>query len=223
MKDDKKKLYVLGALVVVIFAVGAFQLFGSGGNAPTPAAAKTASPTGSAEGEYAADNADNATAEYAADGAEGTDASTSEDPLQQLYAMGLPARDPFLQLAALPGSEQAATTPPPPAPAKPPVRRAPWREIPPFPIPGNFGGNVAIPGSQPNPDLPPPGPAYAVSGVIRGEKNAAVVSDSSGRQRLVKEGQELDGDTRVHSIHKDKVVLKTKDGKTITLNVGGNP
>jgi hypothetical protein len=217
MKDDKKKLLVVGLLFVVILAVGAFQFMGSSTPAPKPEAKKT-------EG----------AAEAAEEGAEANVEKDQEsDPVRQLYAMGLPARDPFAEenLPDMPGQTPAKpaeqTQPSKPVASNSGSRRGFTPPLPPInPMPGGF--NI-----QPSPGMngslpavgggaPTDGPNYSVSGVIQGEKNAAVISDGQGNQRLIHEGQQLDGDSRVVSIRGDKVVIKRKN-KTVTLTVGGNP
>lgn len=222
MKDDKKKVVVLAALAVVIVCVGAFQVLTSGSSASAPAKseAKKSSPEDS-NSETTATKTESQDAEYAADSAQ------TGDPLRQLYAIKLTARDPFTQLE-LPPLAEGATAATPPKVNPEPTRRGSYGgpKVPPMPVPGDFsmGGPLNNGGVPPMGDnIVPTGPQYSASGVIRGEKNMAVISDANGNQRLVREGQELDGDTRVHSISKGKVVLRKKDGKSITLNVGGNP
>ncbi len=224
MNNEKKKLIVVIALVVVVLGVGAFQFMSSGPE--TPVTAKVAKKSGT-EAEYLADKPSvgqdelsaqsDAAKEYSAD-------NPKLDPLGQLYAMALQSRDPFEPMEALKQIEA-------PKPITPPIQRPvqrPWRggaelNIPPMPPmlgtldPTGLGNpGVSVP-------VVPQGPRFSVSGVIRGSQNAAVISDAQGNQRLIKEGQDLDGDHKVISVQKNKVVIRKKDGKTITLSVGGNP
>lgn len=222
MKDDKKKVMVLAVLGVVIVCVGAFQILNSGSSAPVPAKAEAKKSTSD---ETSADSV--AEQSSANDSAYAADSAKPDDPLRQLYSIKLAARDPFTQLE-LPPLAEGATTPTPPKTNPEPSRKGSFGgpKVPPMPVPGDFsmGGPLNNGGVPPMGDnIVPMGPQYSASGVIRGEKNMAVISDANGNQRLVREGQELDGDTRVQSISKGKVVLRKKDGKSITLNVGGNP
>lgn len=221
MKDDKKKVMVLVALAVVIVCVGAFQVLNSGSPAPAKPEAQKATSDEASNADTVAEQTDAQDAAYSADSAE------PDDPLRQLYSIKLTARDPFTQLELPPladGAKPAQT----PKVTPEPTRRSSYGgpKVPPMPVPGDFnlGGPLNNGGVPPMGDnIVPTGPQYSASGVIRGEKNMAVISDANGNQRLVREGQELDGDTRVQSISKGKVVLRKKDGKSITLNVGGNP
>lgn len=244
MNNDKKKVVVLVALAVVILGVGAFQFLSNGSSAPaTDAAVVKASlaededdveggapkSTRSAIAEYAGDTAgEDPSAEETEEGAAEA-AKVETDPLRQLYAVNLAVRDPFMALASMPTVNQGNTNNL--------VRRAPVRPsggsssggaiMPPFdPLGGSLppvgGGTIQAPSQSPD-QVVPKGPAYSVSGVIRGETNAAVIEDANGNQKLVREGQAIDGDAKVASVQKGRVVIRKKDGKTITLTVGGNP
>ncbi len=223
MNNEKKKLIVVIALVVVVLGVGAFQFMSSGPDAPVTAQVAKKS---AAEAEYSADKPivgedelaakSDAEKEYSAD-------NPKSDPLGQLYTMALQTRDPFEPIEALQQIEV-------PKPVTPPVQRPVQRSyrgadlnIPPMPLmPGSLDPlGLGNPGTLP-PAIPQ-GPQFSVSGVIRGNQNAVVISDAQGNQRLIKEGQDLDGDHKVVSVQKNKVVIRKKDGKTITLSVGGNP
>lgn len=239
MKDDKKKLVVLAGLVVVVLGVGVFQFTGMNQPAPAPTAKNESKPEEGSEGKTAKAEGDTtagaesgaATGEPGAE-ATGTEAK-EEDPMKQLYAMALPSRDPF-QEGVLPNQEEEGTAAPTNTKINPPVNhtprvnrgnRGPSIKMPPFnPMQGSLppvGGDIQIsPGGGAPVALPNDG--YTVSGVMTGKKNSAVLSDSQGNQRLVTEGQQLDGDSKVVSVRKGQVVIKRK-GKTITLNVGGNP
>lgn len=220
MKDDKKKLMIVGILFVVILGVGVFQF--TAGSAPAaPAPAVTAE---NAEKVYKEEGLDKKAEEVAADlNAEG-------DPMKKLYAMGMPARDPFQQTAAsLAPKPEPAKPQPQPQPQAPRSFRRPSANngvaLPPFsPMQGSLPNVNVNPNGAGLPNVPSlnPEPGYTVSGVIRGSKNQAVITDSQGNQRLVTEGQSLDGDTRVVAIRDGQVVVQRK-GKKETLNVGGNP
>lgn len=201
--NEKKKVIVVVALAVAILCIGVFQFVGGGGSSAKPTTKKADKPAEAAATEYAADK------------------SAGADPMKELYALDMPARDPFWQTVSLPSEEQPAPTPQPKPSPQPPREWTGNPMVSPLPP---LGGSLPT-GIEPTGGAPqvPTGPAYSVSGVIRGTKNAAVISDANGNQRLVREGQMLDGDARIVSVRMDRVVIRMKSGKTITLNVGGNP
>lgn len=232
MKDDKKKLMVVIALGVVCVGVGAFQ-FMSSGPAPKPVAKQESTK-----------KAEDAKAEASGDGkthgtvAEGGTTGDKKDPMNQLYTMALSPRDPFDE-GNLPGLDtnspttaQTPNTQTNPQPTSTSGQRPGGRRpggnastfVPPV-LPGNLNGS-GLPNVQISPDGSMPietvDGGYSVSGVIQGEKNAAIVTDSSGNQRMVQEGQSLDGDTKVVSVKNGNVVVRRK-GKNVTLKMGGNP
>lgn len=216
MKDDKKKLVVLGVLLVVMLAVGAFTFMGGGSSTPPVVADSSGS------GEVVKVNADGSTGDV--QNGPSVDGGTEEElPKNPLYAADLPQRDPFV--SGMPGATDRGYIAPQPTTARP-VRR-PTRGgssyIPPFqPMPGTFTGNVggvsiSPSGSDPNRF------GYTVSGVITGGgKPAAVFTDASGNQRLVPVGGSLDGDSKVVAIDKGNVIIEHR-GKTQRLSLGGNP
>jgi len=64
--------------------------------------------------------------------------------------------------------------------------------------------------------------AYRLSGVVVGNASAVVLQDDSGKQRLVRQGGSIDGESRVVSIDRNAVVVR-HNGKNITLKLGGSP
>jgi len=214
MKDNKKKVMILVALFVVILSVGVFQ-FTSSGSAPAPK--PEAKKESAVEAE--ATNEEGAVA----------DKVTADDPLKQLYASNMPVRDPFTEVSsALRPIDNGAVKPPVQQPQPQPSSQRKWSpppmggDIPPF-NPNAGGGLPSLnSGVGAAPVNIEPERGYSVQGVLRGPKNSAVITDPAGNQRLVTEGQSLDGDTKVIAIREGKVVLQRK-GKTQTLNVGGNP
>lgn len=212
--NDKKKLVVMILLGVVVLGVGAFQ-FTQMSSAPAPAPKTEAKANDKGDGK-------------AVEGEQ-------PDPMKQLYALGQ-KRDPF-QAGALPPLDTTGTTPPtqqdPPAQSKPPrtaLRPRPGDpggfQLPPVnPIPGNLNIQPTNGGATgPSMTLPTPGPSYNVTGVITGERPAAVFVDASGNQRLVTVGSSLDGDSQLVGVEKGNVTLRNKKtGKTQTLTVGGTP
>jgi hypothetical protein len=224
MKDDKKKVLVVGILFAVLAGVGAFTFLG--GSAPKPVVAAKKDPSKSA-----------ATKEDPATKVDekGNVVEKTDDPqaaTNPLYAAELPQRDPFETRAPAGADPYAMTkTTPPPANPLPPAnsgrhssgrRSSGGGSIPPMqplPLSGALG-NAQIGVSPTGPD--PSAFGYQVSGVIVGNRPAAVFTDSGGNQRLVPVGGSLDGDSKVISIDKGQVTVEHR-GKKLRLPLGGNP
>jgi len=62
--------------------------------------------------------------------------------------------------------------------------------------------------------------AYALIGVVVGQKPVAVFQGGDGRQQLVAEGRSIDGESRVVSIRERQVVVIHR-GRSIVLKLGG--
>jgi hypothetical protein len=205
--DEKKKIVVVGALVVVVLGIGAFQMTSGGLSGPQE---KVKTP-----GEQA----------VAAKDGDAKKAETEEFVLRNpLFANTLPARDPFEE-----GSITNSLKPPEPNRyVRPPVRNTsanpgtqPFRPLGAGDrLPEAFaGGNNSL---QPGVPLRDPDAfALTVTGVIMGARPAAIFQDDAGNQRLVALGGELDGGSRVTGISRGKVTVSHK-GKTVTLTVGAN-
>lgn len=174
------------------------------------------------------------------------DESKMNDPhFRDLLAVAaMPPRDPFQVVAfeqpvetSNPPPQNTQTNPTPPRMAN---NRRPGPRItgiPPFdpgdvsalpgaenPLGGQFpqGGQGGTQLVQAPPLKLPSEPTYSVSGVILGNRPAAVITDDKGNQRLVSVGGSVDGDGKIIAIERGKVVVKRK-GKTVTLTVGGSP
>lgn len=191
--DEKKKLIIIGVLVAVILAVGAFQLVGGGGSAPTPVKAKPAE-------------------------ADAKKADENSAPKNALATLELAARDPFK--AEQLGTPDKPNVPDPvqkPDASRDAVRRNTGSTLPVFPISpnGSLPGPDGKNGISVKPDF-----NYALSGVILGSHSAAVFVDAQGGQRLVPVGGSVDGDTRVISIEKGAVTVNFR-GKMLRIS-GGN-
>lgn len=245
---EKKKMLILGVLVAVICGVGAFQFIG-GSSQPAPAAKKEKKESGEsgpikndidkARSVAANGNAATANTNSAMPGSNSTAQVTdvkdqvpteiSEDsPLRKLYAMKLPVRDPFADTTnpkiEQPVQQPQQTTPPPRQSSRPPRMQGnlvqpmnPGNLIP--NLPGAEGNNGA--GGQPVLRLEGEF-SYHMTGMIDGARPAVVFSDDQGNQKLVPVGGAIDGDSRVVSAGKGKVVVSHK-GKKITLTMGGQP
>lgn len=236
MKGDKKKMMVLGALLVVILGVGAFQLVGGGGSKPpetkTKKSTEVASRSGSSLTVRTATGAPTTGSPNASTGAtKPGDPNAVVDP--KLVAMSaLPVRDPFdgskFQPAPPPKAKETtpkATTDSHPRSSGP---RPLGGKMPPFPV--GSDGNIGLPsagagqtGVSPGAPLKDPNAFnYSVSGVITGDKPAAVFTDEKGNQQLVSVGGSVGGDSQVVAISRGHVTVRHR-GKNMTFTVGGAP
>jgi hypothetical protein len=227
LKDDKKKMVVLGALGAVLLGVGAFSFLGGGSPAPKPTPGVVAKKDGDADGSKEV--------KVDADGnpipGTGEEAEPAPNPL---YVAELPQRDPFVS-RELPGEKLQApvSLPPPSQPVKRPSGGSGRRYAPPSnfdssggfapaqlsgPLPNANGGTVTLNPTGPDPSMP----GYSLSGTLNGARKIAVFTDSNGNQRMVPEGGSLDGDSKVVSIEKGSVTIESR-GKKQRLSLGGNP
>ncbi len=201
--DEKKKLTIVGAVFVVVLAVGAFRLIGGGDSTPAPVKPKAAA-------------------------ADAKKADDKQAPQNALATLELAPRDPFKAESL---GEPAATVNPgqatPPNPVQRPkdfeeaaeqsaMRRHHLSPLPPF------GDGAGLPGAPvgANGISVKPEFNYVLSGVILGSHPAAVFVDAQGGQKLVSVGGSVDGDTRVISIAKGTVTVSFR-GKMLRIS-GGN-
>jgi len=215
MNNDKKKMIVLGALGLVLVAVGAFTFVG--GASPTPP------PTAKASAEDKAKNGEGTEKD-------GQKEQTPEEKLVAQFNAGeLPTRDPFAPdvVAVVTPPVQQTPTQTPPRVSSGGVRRPSGLRgnVPPFnPMGGGFGGDLPPAsgggiGIEPGAALrSPDDPGYRVKGVIQGRKPMAVLEDGSGNQKLVPVGGSVDGDTQVTGIEKGKVRVRHR-GKDKVLDL----
>ncbi len=192
--DEKKKLAVVGVLFVLVIGIGAFQFVG--GSEPPPAPPKSI-----VKKEDAADE--------------------TLKPKNPSVAFPLTTRDPFEGPSEpKPTVERVAERPQPRS--KPEGSGLSGNGFKPV-IPDQVAGVPTLPGAGAAPVVHAEEHkfGYSIAGVLVGPQSVAVFKDSSGSQRMVKEGASLDGDTKVISIQKDKVVVSYR-GKTLELTNGGN-
>jgi hypothetical protein len=177
LKDDKKKLAIVGVLGFIVVGVGAFQFMH--GSAPAPV--KKPAPKQALV-------------------ADAKDKATSPNPA---YAAPLPARDPFKAPAdsGMPDDQtkQPPTTSPSKGVSQPPHMRGSvggsGYTLPP-------GAGTVAPLAV---AAPPVG--YRLSGLINGQHPAAVFTDATGAQRLVPLSGSLDGDTQLIAVQKGRAVV----------------
>jgi len=193
--QDKKKLAIVGVLALVIVAVGAFQFLGGGSKPPATTAPAPSGPKP----------------------ADTSKAVAKNDNLNPFSGTSLPQRDPFHAgtLEPVDPNAPATTTKPVTMPHEPPKFNM------------NGGMHGTLPPAGGNTQLAPmkvaePTFGYQLMGVLTGPTPVAVFQDSSGNQRLVKEGGSVDGDSRVTHIADGTVTVQFHD-KTLRLKPGGNP
>ncbi|MCC7229565.1 MAG: hypothetical protein IT203_04160 [Fimbriimonadaceae bacterium] len=218
MKDDKKKLIVLGVLFAVILCVGAFSFLGGSPPPPAPVAAKKEEVSN-----------DGTTVKLDEHGNPIPGSEGEEPPQNPLYAEALPQRDPF-QLRPLEGEAEpqnpivhqpSLPQPKPGGSTRRPSDGPGYRPYQPPPLAGSLPGTGGL---SLNPSGPDPSTFnYTLSGTMTGGPNpVAVFTDSSGNQRLVPVGGSLDGDSKVVSVEKGSVTIEHR-GKKQRLSQGGNP
>ena len=201
MKTDKEKkqMIVIGALVLAIISVGAFQMLS--GQEPPPAAKVDKS------------------AELAKKEAE--EKAASEAIKNPSVATALPIRDPFKPASFSVSEDKNKPVEPP----KPPVERHHRNisEIPPLPTGPLSNGSGTGPGTGTAAVVVEPLKFnYVLAGIIVGTEPAAVFTDTKGNQLLVRTGNAIDGDSRVVSIRSGRVRVLF-NGKFLDLTIGGNP
>ncbi len=235
MNQDKKKLAVLGVLVLVVLGIGAFTMMG-GSPAPAPVeetvAAEDPNAAGDGTGEGLPEDGtapemvpvlDPVTGEPVIDPETGEPKmEPKKDPNNLLAMVELPQRDPFAPPA---GAVVDNAPPPTPAPVEPPKpRNEPARPagnpdgyapMAPPAMPGSLAGGP-IGGGDSAPALTPQVPRYRIKGVVIGARPLAVFEDSDGNQKLVGLGGSVDGETTVTGIEKGRVTVKT-NGKEKVL------
>lgn len=208
--NEKKKLLVLGALVLVVLTVGVFQLTGSPQPTPAPTQATASKPTPNPD-KPAASNAQSVPGEVLNDEAAANGTLVASNPL--------PKRDPFdsgrLTKPTLAPPQVQPTAAPAPAPRPTFTGSVPSGSLPP--------AGVMPVSITPGDKLPSPEDfTYTLAGVIVGEESAAVFADANGNQRLIVLGGSLEPNSKLVSVTAGKAVVRHY-GKTITLTVGETP
>ena len=194
MKDDKKKLAIVGVLGFIIVGVGAFQFMKGGSTAPVKPAS-TAKPAAAPEKK---DDGKIKNPEYSAPLAD-------RDPFKA-PADGVP---PDLNAKLKLASSKSAPKPPSMG------GHLGTADI----LPSSGAGGTIAPLS-----VAPAEPifGYRLLGLISGRHPAAVFTDASGAQRLVPLNGSLDGDTQLLAVQKGRVVVSFR-GKHLRLSLGGTP
>lgn len=231
MKNQRTQTILLVVLIVAAVIVVPWQLglFGPKQGPATTASTDTKTDSSSTTTADATKKPTSSDAELAA-------------TLGQLFPMSVlpyPPRDPFSGgdiVAANLNAPDTAPAPSSPSPRPRPSggtrRPSPMPETEPWlpsPLPGGFGpgtvtqgGGVAGPigGGGLPPSLPDiqAGPTYQVRGTMTGRKPMAVVEDNTGRQRIVRIGDELESGAKVVGIQGNRVIVR-KDGKQTNMTI----
>lgn len=191
---NPKQLLILAALFLVLITVGVVQFSGllGGGEQPPQSQQKP-------------------TAQSASEGAQ------SDAPATGMQLPELSPRDPFrptIQKAqATPETNKVVRSEPRPqreiAGNPPPVQ--------PLTLPTS--GPFELKPAESTPPAEPETPSYTITGVVQGPNSVAILADSDGRRRFVKQGDLLEEGWRVISIERGKITLR-KGKQQITVRVG---
>jgi hypothetical protein len=214
MKKDKKQMLVLGALVLVVLAVGAFQFMGP---KTKPVVAK----------DTTVDKQKDDTLVVVADPAK----DPMQDYINSLIANSSTPRDPFQPQAVVieePTPDHPVNDPPRPTTNQRPTAEigGPWKPIDPS-AGGNFGeGGFGDPPTNLVPDTGGPttnGQPFALTSVMIGKsKKLCSLLLRDGQQTLVSEGQSFgrNMETTVVEITEEYVVLRHQ-GRELKLGLNG--
>lgn len=201
---DKKKLIIVGALVVIVAGVGVFQ-FTQGGSSPAPRKKESA----------VAESQSEPTGKTVAD-------ATGTNPNNP--AVALTPKDPFkpipLPKEETPQGKSTIIKAPPPMQQPPKVGYS----GPPLPAGGGTQiGPMPTGGASVTASTPLRAPdefTYVLVGIVSGPRPVAVFQDSSGSQKLVRMGEAVDEGSRVVTVTDDHVIVR-HGKKNLTLTVGG--
>lgn len=202
---NSKQVLILAALAAVMVTVGVVQFGGllGGGETPQPAQQKP--------------NTDTAAAQKSAPASQETTPTGMQLP-------PLSPRDPFrpniVVSKAQPESQNATNKV---VRSEPPPRReiAGTPPVPPLTLPS---GQIGLQPAESAPPNAPEYPNYRVSGVVQGPNSVAILADSEGRRRFVKQGDLLEEGWRVVSIQRGTITLrKGKDQMTIRVGESTAP
>lgn len=214
MQDDKKKMTVLGVLVIAIIGVGAFQMMPQGADVPPAEPHKKWVPP-----------------------ADDVSAKVTIIPNPSVMTP-LSKRDPFdVPPGADPDAAPPVETKPEPSRTKemPPTLGSgspqPFGQFPSLPNAGidngttNRAAGVEVIKTEPIKPPDPPKPVepvfnYTLSGVIVGRQPAAVLRDAQGRQQLITEGSKIDADATLVKVRPNGVTIEV-GGKQIRMEIQG--
>ncbi len=194
---NPKQLLIVAALFAVLITIGVVQFGGllAGGDAP-----KTNQQPQPATNSVASDAAGQASQAVSPTG---------------IQLPPLSPRDPFrptiVRTQTPPESNKVVRDNP-----------APRREIagtPPVPPMTLPGGQIGLQPAETAPPAEPEYPNYQITGVVQGPNSVAILADTDGRRRFVKQGDLLEEGWRVVSIQRGAIVLR-KGKQQLTVRVG---
>ncbi len=194
---NPKQLLIVAALFAVLITIGVVQFGGLLGGGDAPQANPQPQPATNS----------------GASGASAQATQTASHTGVQLPPLS--PRDPFrptiVQAQTPPESNKVVRDTP-----------APRREIagtPPVPPMTLPGGQIGLQPAETAPPTEPEYPNYQITGVVQGPNSVAILADSDGRRRFVKQGDLLEEGWRVVSIQRGAITLR-KGKQQLTVRVG---
>lgn len=213
MKPDKQQvpqLIVLGVLVLFCIGYVSFKVL-------SPSSQKPPAPVNKAI--HKADSSSTSS--------ESKDAEASNIPIGTFpdLTVAQPRRDPFAPVIS--GGTNNVELPKPVAEPRPtpapvrvvsnPTQRIPRIEANPF---NPFSRTTSKPIQTEQIQVQEQDPEFTLTGVIRGERNVAIIRSGESGRYVVKQGQLIDGRYKVESVSDDGATLVYK-GRRIHVKLGG--
>lgn len=204
--SQKKQFIVLCALVVFVFAFGAYRMIGG-----RTSAAPTTKTQQETEQSSQAEQSDNTASQV--------DVETGQIAMDITQG----ARDPFIpQMTNQPPVDQQPA--PRSANSSPMVKGSgspfPFMDIPPLPLPEIKVSGNSIPDTTVK-VVEAPAPQLRVTGVIDGTIRVAIIRGTANERYIVKEGDKIEGKYTVESISRAAVCIRF-NGRKFLLQLGGN-
>jgi hypothetical protein len=216
-KDQLPKAIAVGLLATGLLGFAGYTWLGGGGEA-TPAVVSPPTPAQPLPGAQTEPVATNPVLQLAA--------IHHEDPFRPIFAEALPAKP----AAPAPPPPKPVALPPAPKPAAKPaptmvdIFEGPAMEALPGvravsrveqaaagrQAPSVLEGTAPKPAAQPAKPVaepPPPPPAVAVTGILEGDENVAILKWNDAHRQVVRVGDRLDGGYVIKAIRTDAVVV----------------
>lgn len=156
-------------------------------------------------------------------GSEPPASSSGSQPINRANLAVLPVRDPFTPERSLIKNPDQS---PPAGSSRIVVPDAAPRTIsgslPPLPPMGmSPDSGMRLEATEPDVKPEPPTPDWQVMGVVQGPNTLAIVKDSEGNRRFVRQGESLGNGFRVESVRRGEIIVRGH-GQKHTLKVGSN-
>lgn len=208
MQKKNQKVVMIVLLSVVMLSVGVWQWQSMSGTTAEPAQKKGNEQTGQDSGQT----------EQSQPSEPGT-GSPEPGRMQVASLEPLPMRDPFT-----PDPNLIKNPEQPPAASRPVVvsngtHRTISGSLPPLPPMSMPDNNMRIEMTDPDVKPEPPTPDWQVMGVVQGPNTIAIVKDSDGNRRFVRQGETLGNGFRVEAVRRGEIVVRGH-GQKHTLKVG---